>query len=66
MHRPVDVVQQVEGLADQVEALAQEALLDLALAAREHVVRVRSLRRDAHASALTTPTRHCIDVKIVA
>ena len=43
MHGAVDVVEEVERLADQLVALAQQALLDLRLPAREHVVRVRRL-----------------------
>ena len=43
VHGAVDVVEEVERLADQLVALAQQALLDLRLPAREHVVRVRRL-----------------------
>lgn len=44
MHRPVHVIQQIQRLADQLEAVLQEPLLDLALARRVEIVGVRSPR----------------------
>ena len=44
MHGPVDVVEQVERLADQLVSLFEEALLDLRLAGRVEVVRVGGAR----------------------
>lgn len=40
MHRPIHIVEQIEGLTDEVEALRQKALLDLVLSTCEHMVRV--------------------------
>lgn len=44
MHRPVHVIQQIQRLADQLEAVLQESLLDLALARRVEIVGVRGPR----------------------
>ena len=46
VHGAVDVVEEVEGLADQLIAVAQQPLLDLVLPAREECVRIRGLEKD--------------------
>ena len=43
MHGAVDIVEEIECLTDQLVALSQQTLLNLCLAAREHVVGIRCL-----------------------
>lgn len=44
MHRPVHIIQQIQCLADQLEPILQEPLLDLVLACRVEIVGVSSPR----------------------
>ena len=56
MHRTVDVIQQVQRLTNQLIAIVKQALLDLGLTAREHVVSVTRLKRSRQATVFTRHT----------
>jgi len=48
MHCAVDVIQQVQRLTNQLVAVVKQALLDLGLTTREHVVRIARLQASQH------------------
>ena len=44
MHSTIDIVEQVEGLRDQLVAITSQTLLNLLLTTRKHMVSIRRLK----------------------